>query len=382
MKIVIAPDSFKESMSAREAAEAIQEGFSKILPSTVEYDLIPMADGGEGTTEALMEALNAKTIATTVKDPLYRDITAKYAYASSQKIAIIEMAAASGLDLLTKEERNPLKTTTFGTGQLINHALELGAQKIILGIGGSATNDGGVGMLQALGVKFLDSNGHSIEPGGLHLLDIQTIDTTQLNSKFKNIDMSVACDVTNPLLGENGATMIYGPQKGATAKMIPKLDTALCHYHDKIKLQLDKDVKDIPGAGAAGGMGTALLAFLDAQLSKGIDVVLEETHFQSRIIDADLVITGEGKLDSQTIYGKTPIGVAQVAKQFNLPVIAIGGSLGEQYETVYDYGIDSVFSIMNQPTDLQYALDNGPTLLSQTAHNIARLLRLNMSFDS
>lgn len=352
MKIVIAPDSFKESMSAREAAEAIQEGFSKILPSTVEYDLIPMADGGEGTTEALMEALNAKTIATTVKDPLYRDITAKYAYTSSQKIAIIEMAAASGLDLLTKEERNPLKTTTFGTGQLINHALELGAQKIILGIGGSATNDGGVGMLQALGVKFLDSNGHSIEPGGLHLLDIQTIDTTQLNSKFKNIDMSVACDVTNPLLGDNGATMIYGPQKGATAKMIPKLDTALCHYHDKIKLQLDKDVKDIPGAGAAGGMGTALLAFLDAQLSKGIDVVLEETHFQSRIIDADLVITGEGKLDSQTIYGKTPIGVAQVAKQFNLPVIAIGGSLGEQYETVYDYGIDSVFSIMNQPTDL------------------------------
>ena len=194
--------------------------------------------------------------------------------------------------------------------------------------------------------------------------------------------MSVACDVTNPLLGENGATMIYGPQKGATAKMIPKLDTALCHYHDKIKLQLDKDVKDIPGAGAAGGMGTALLAFLDAQLSKGIDIVLEETHFQSRIIDADLVITGEGKLDSQTIYGKTPMGVAQVAKQFNLPVIAIGGSLGERYEAVYDHGIDSVFSIMNQPMDLQYALDNGPTLLSQTAHNIARLLKLNMSFDS
>lgn len=382
MKIVIAPDSFKESMSAKEAAEAIQEGFSTILPSTIEYDLIPMADGGEGTTEALIDALNAKIITTTVKDPLYRDINANYAYSPHQKIAIIEMAAASGLDLLSNEERNPLKTTSFGTGQLINHALDQGAQKIILGIGGSATNDGGAGMLQALGVKFTDSNGHSIEPGGIHLLDIQTIDTTQLNSKLKNIDMKVACDVTNPLLGDNGATVIYGPQKGATTKMIPKLDTALSHYHDKIKLQLDKDVKDIPGAGAAGGMGTALLAFLDVQLSKGIDVVLEETHFKSRIKDADLVITGEGKLDYQTIFGKTPIGVAQVAKQFNLPVIAIGGSLGERYEAVYDHGIDSVFSIMNQPMDLQYALDNGPTLLSQTAHNIARLLKLNMSFDS
>ena len=382
MKIVIAPDSFKESMSAKEAAEAIQEGFSTILPSTIEYDLIPMADGGEGTTEALIDALNAKIITTTVKDPLYRDINANYAYSPHQKIAIIEMAAASGLDLLSNEERNPLKTTSFGTGQLINHALDQGAQKIILGIGGSATNDGGAGMLQALGVKFTDSNGHSIEPGGIHLLDIQTIDTTQLNSKLKNIDMKVACDVTNPLLGDNGATMIYGPQKGATTKMIPTLDTALSHYHDKIKLQLDKDVKDIPGAGAAGGMGTALLAFLDVQLSKGIDVVLEETHFKSRIKDADLVITGEGKLDYQTIFGKTPIGVAQVAKQFNLPVIAIGGSLGERYEAVYDHGIDSVFSIMNQPMDLQYALDNGPTLLSQTAHNIARLLKLNMSFDS
>ncbi|MEX3447198.1 glycerate kinase [Staphylococcus warneri] len=382
MKIVIAPDSFKESMSAKEAAAAIQEGFSTILPSTIEYDLIPMADGGEGTTEALIDALNAKIITTTVKDPLYRDINANYAYAPQQKIAIIEMAAASGLDLLSNEERNPLKTTSFGTGQLINHALDQGAQKVILGIGGSATNDGGAGMLQALGVKFTDTNGHSIEPGGIHLLDIQTIDTTQLNSKLKNIDMKVACDVTNPLLGDNGATMIYGPQKGATTKKIPKLDTALSHYHDKIKLQLDKDVKDIPGAGAAGGMGTALLAFLDAQLSKGIDVVLEETHFKSRIKDADLVITGEGKLDYQTIFGKTPIGVAQVAKQFNLPVIAIGGSLGERYEAVYDHGIDSVLSIMNQPMDLQYALDNGPTLLSQTAHNIARLLKLNMSFDS
>ena len=186
MKIVIAPDSFKESMSAKEAAEAIQEGFSTILSPTIEYDLIPMADGGEGTTEALMDALNAKIITTTVKDPLYRDINANYAYAPQQKIAIIEMAAASGLDLLSNEERNPLKTTSFGTGQLINHALDQGAQKVILGIGGSATNDGGAGMLQALGVKFTDTNGHSIEPGGIHLLDIQTIDTTQLNSKLKH----------------------------------------------------------------------------------------------------------------------------------------------------------------------------------------------------
>ena len=382
MKIVIAPDSFKESMSAREAAEAIQEGFSNILPSTVEYDLIPMADGGEGTTEVLKEALNATSYCVEVKDPLNRNIMASYARSDEHRTAIIEMAAASGLALLSKDERNPSITTSYGTGQLINDALNHDVNKIILGIGGSATNDGGVGMLKALGVSFKDKNNQEIRDGGLALSQIEYIDITRINPRLKDVNIKVACDVTNPLLGDNGATMIYGPQKGATAKMIPKLDTALCHYHDKIKLQLDKDVKDIPGAGAAGGMGTALLAFLDAQLSKGIDIVLEETHFQSRIIDADLVITGEGKLDSQTIYGKTPIGVAQIAKQFNLPVIAIGGSLGEQYETVYDYGIDSVFSIMNQPMDLQYALDNGPTLLSQTAHNIARLLKLNMSFDS
>lgn len=323
MKIVIAPDSFKESMSARQAAEAIHQGFSKVLPSSTVYDLIPMADGGEGTTEVLMEALKASTIEVDVKDPLLRDIRARYAYAQHNQTAIIEMAAASGLDLLSTNEKNPMTTSSYGTGQLINHALEQGAKKIILGIGGSATNDGGVGMLQALGVKFSDSNHSSIAPGGIHLLDIDNIDISQLNPKLKDVEIKVACDVTNPLLGDNGATAIYGPQKGATAKMIPKLDTALSHYHDKIKLQLEKDVKDVPGAGAAGGMGTALLAFLDVDLTKGIDVVLEETRFTSRIENADLVVTGEGKIDNQTILGKTPIGVARASKQINIPVIAI-----------------------------------------------------------
>ncbi|WP_218047384.1 glycerate kinase [Staphylococcus pasteuri] len=381
MKIVIAPDSFKESMSARQAAEAIHQGFSKVLPSSTVYDLIPMADGGEGTTEVLMEALKASTFEVDVKDPLLRDICARYAYAQHNQTAIIEMAAASGLDLLSTNEKNPMTTSSYGTGQLINHALEQGAKKIILGIGGSATNDGGVGMLQALGVKFSDSNHNSIAPGGIHLLDIDNIDISQLNPKLKDVEIKVACDVTNPLLGDNGATAIYGPQKGATAKMIPKLDTALSHYHDKIKLQLEKDVKDVPGAGAAGGMGTALLAFLDVDLTKGIDVVLEETRFTSRIENANLVVTGEGKIDNQTILGKTPIGVAQASKQINIPVIAIGGSLGENYEAVYDYGIDSAFSIMNQPSDLKNALDNGYELLTKTAHNIARTLVLNLPLN-
>ena len=305
-KIVIAPDSFKESMTAKEAATAIQNGFQEVFNDQVTYDLIPMADGGEGTTEALKEALKATSYTVQVKDPLFRNIDASYARSDQYETAIIEMAEASGLHLLTHEERNPLQTSSYGTGQLINEALKHGVKKIILGIGGSATNDGGVGMLQALGVSFKDVEHNEIKPGGAALHTIDKIDTSHLNPLLQNVEIKVACDVTNPLLGNQGATVIYGPQKGATEKMIPKLDSALSHYHDKIKEELQKSVKDIPGAGAAGGMGTALLAFLDANLQAGIDVVLDETHFQERVKDAQIVITGEGKMDEQTIYGKHP----------------------------------------------------------------------------
>lgn len=377
-KIVIAPDSFKESMTAKEAATAIQNGFQEVFNDQVTYDLIPMADGGEGTTEALKEALKATSYTVQVKDPLFRNIDASYARSDQYETAIIEMAEASGLHLLTHEERNPLQTSSYGTGQLINEALKHGVKKIILGIGGSATNDGGVGMLQALGVSFKDVEHNEIKPGGAALHTIDKIDTSHLNPLLQNVEIKVACDVTNPLLGNQGATVIYGPQKGATEKMIPKLDSALSHYHDKIKEELQKSVKDIPGAGAAGGMGTALLAFLDANLQAGIDVVLDETRFQERVKDAQIVITGEGKMDEQTIYGKTPIGVAKVAKAYDIPVIAICGRLGDQYQEVYRHGIDTVFSITEYPSDLKTTLENGPQFMQRTATNIARLIKLNL----
>lgn len=377
-KIVIAPDSFKESMTAKEVANAIRNGFQEVFDNHVTYELIPMADGGEGTTEALKEALNAASYSVRVKDPLYRNIQASYARSDQYETAIIEMAEASGLQLLNQEERDPLQTSSYGTGQLINEALKHGVKKIIIGIGGSATNDGGVGMLQALGVSFKDANHNEIKPGGAALHSIESIDPSHLNPLLKNVEIKVACDVTNPLLGDQGATAIYGPQKGATKKMIPKLDSALSHYHDKIKEELQKSVKDIPGAGAAGGMGTALLAFLDAKLQAGIDVVLDETRFQERVKDAQLVITGEGKMDKQTIYGKTPIGVAKVAKTYGIPVIALCGSLGDQYQEVYHHGIDTVFSITEYPCDLKATLENGPQYTQRTATNIARLIKLNL----
>lgn len=377
-KIVIAPDSFKESMTAKEVANAIRNGFQEVFDQHVTYELIPMADGGEGSTEALKEALNATSYTVQVKDPLFRSIQASYARSDQHETAIIEMAEASGLQLLNQEERDPLQTSSYGTGQLINEALKHGVKKIIIGIGGSATNDGGVGMLQALGVSFKDAKHNEIKPGGAALHNIESIDTSHLNPLLKNVEIKVACDVTNPLLGDQGATTIYGPQKGATKKMIPKLDSALSHYHDKIKEELQKSVKDIPGAGAAGGMGTALLAFLDAKLQAGIDVVLDETRFQERVKDAQLVITGEGKMDIQTIYGKTPIGVAKVAKTYDIPVIAVCGSLGDQYQEVYHHGIDTVFSITEYPCDLKTTLENGPQYTQRTATNIARLIKLNL----
>ncbi|MBL7573691.1 glycerate kinase [Staphylococcus saccharolyticus] len=377
-KIVIAPDSFKESMTAKEVAQTIQEGFQNIFDEHVIYEIIPMADGGEGTTEALREALDATNYTVKVKDPLIRDIEANYARSDKHQTAIIELAAASGLALLDDNERNPLCTTTYGTGQLINDALNHNVKKIILGIGGSATNDGGVGMLQALGISFKDQYQHEIQPGGINLANIERIDVSHINPKLQDIEIKAACDVTNPLLGQNGAAVVYGPQKGATQKMIPKLDSALNHYHDKIELELNKTIKHIPGAGAAGGTGAALLAFLDAQLQPGIEVVLEETHFTNRVKDANLVITGEGKIDKQTIYGKTPIGVAKASKAFHIPVIAICGSLGKDYQEIYYHGIDSVFSIIEHPGDLNDALQNGTRYLTHTATNIARLIQLKI----
>lgn len=381
-KIVIAPDSFKESMTALEAAQAIERGFSKVLPNTTVFDKIPMADGGEGTTEALVDALNATYRTVSVQNPINKTINASYGISHSTNTAIIDMASASGLDLIAEKDKNPLFTSSYGTGQLINDALEQGVNHIILGIGGSATNDGGMGMLSALGCRFLDSNHKLLPAGGAALAQLAHIDIAKLNSKLTNTTIEVACDVTNPLLGKYGATEIYGRQKGATEQMVKQLDAALSHYHDIIEQQLHLSVKDIEGAGAAGGLGAALLAFLDAKLSKGIDLVLKETQFNKRINDADLVITGEGKIDHQTIYGKTPIGVSRSAQRLNIPVIVIAGSLGEGYQDVYKCGINSVFSIMQQPCSLSNALNNGRHYLELTAENIARLLMMNENHNN
>lgn len=375
-KIVIAPDSFKESMTAQQVGNIIKQAFTNVYGNTLHYDIIPMADGGEGTTDALMHATGATKYTVIVNDPLMRPIEACYARADEQQIAIIEMAAASGLDLLEKEERNPLYTSSYGTGELIKDALNHGAKTIILGIGGSATNDGGTGMLSALGVQFTDVNGDLLQMNGANLAHIAQIDITNLDSRLKEVTFKVACDVSNPLLGENGATYIYGPQKGADAKMIPKLDFAMSHYHDKIKMCTGKSVNQIPGSGAAGGMGAALLAFCETTLTKGIDVVFDITDFHQRIKDADLVITGEGRMDYQTIFGKTPVGVALAAKQYHITVIAICGSLGENYQHVYDFGIDSAYSIISSPSTLEDVLQNSEQNLLNTATDIARILKL------
>ncbi len=364
-------------MTAKQAGLAIERGFKNIFGDSLKTEVIPMADGGEGTTEALIEALDASIHSIKVHDPLFREVTASYARSRDNRVAIIEMAAASGLDLIRTDERNPLITTTFGVGELIKDALNHHVTKIILGIGGSATNDGGSGMLTALGVKFLNSDNEEIELGGGALAHLTHIDASNLDYRLNDVTFEVACDVTNPLLGPNGATYIYGPQKGATEKMIPKLDSALANYHDMIEKAYHISVKDIPGAGAAGGLGAGILTFFNASLSNGIDIVLKETQFLERIKDADLVITGEGKIDVQTIYGKTPIGVAKASKQFDLPVIAICGSLGKNYQAVYQHGIDTVFSIIETPSELPYLLENGERFLTQTAENIARLIKLN-----
>ena len=373
-KIVIAPDSFKESMTAQQAAVAIAKGVKSVFQDKLDLELIPMADGGEGTIQSLADALDGTTHSKKVTGPLGNSVIANYAISGDKTTAIIEMAEASGIALVPSEIRNPLKTTTHGTGQLIQAALDHNVEKIILGIGGSATNDGGAGMVEALGGKLLNSEGNSIPSGGGSLIDLDDIDLSNLDKRLQDVQIIVACDVDNPLLGEYGASAIYGPQKGADKKMASDLDSALSNYHDVLERVTKKSVKDIPGAGAAGGLGAGLLAFLHAKLEPGVEIVLKETNFYERVVDADLVLTGEGKIDGQTIYGKTPIGVAKATKRFNIPVIALSGTLGTDYEKVYNHGIDAAFSIVQGPCDLEDALKNGPNYLEGLARNVAKLL--------
>lgn len=375
MKIVIAPDSFKESLTALEVADAIEQGFKKFYPHA-DYVRIPMADGGEGTVQSLVDALKGKVVEQSVTAPLGNKIQAFFGISGDNQTAVIEMAAASGLHLVSPAQRNPLKTTSFGTGELIKAALDLGVKKIILGIGGSATNDAGAGMLQALGVQLLDANNQQIGLGGENLSLISKIDLSKLDSRLQQVEILVACDVDNPLCGEKGASAVFGPQKGATPEIVQQLDRALFHFSDIVQQDLDLNIREQAGAGAAGGMGGGLLLLPNVQLKAGVQIIIDAVHLNEQIKDADLIITGEGRMDSQTVHGKTPIGVAKAAKLFNKPVIAIVGSLKDDYEVVYEHGIDAVFPIICQLKSLDETLKLGRENLISTAQNIARLYKL------
>lgn len=374
MKFVIAPDSFKESLTALdEVATAIETGFKRVFPDA-DYVKLPMADGGEGTVQSLVDATQGKLIECEVTAPLGDKVKSFFGLSGDGKTAIIEMAAASGLHLVPPEKRNPLLTTSYGTGELIKLALDLGVESFILGIGGSATNDGGVGMLQALGMQCLDSQDKPIGFGGAELANIVKIDVQQLDPRLQQVHIEVACDVNNPLCGECGASTIFGPQKGATSEMVKQLDAALSHFAEIAERDCGKQIRDQAGAGAAGGMGGGLLLLPSVQLKAGIQIVLDRLRLIDYVKDADVVITGEGRIDAQSIMGKTPIGVARTAKQFNKPVIAIAGCLREDYDVVFEHGIDAVFPIIHQLGDLSDILKQGEQNLISTAQNVARVL--------
>lgn len=375
MKIVIAPDSYKESLSALGVATAIEAGFRAVFPDA-EYRLFPMADGGEGTVDAMVAATGGTKISVTVSDPLGNPIDAELGLINPH-CAVVEMAAASGLERIPVSVRNPLVTSTYGTGELIRAALDRGVTQIILGLGGSATNDGGAGMLQALGYRLLDQYGVDIPHGGVGLAALASIDCAQVDARLSHCQFIVACDVTNPLTGPSGASYVFGPQKGADPAMVGLLDENLKHYARIVAQESGVDVEFAPGAGAAGGTGAALLAFMKAELRSGIDMVTSAVGLEQAIAEADLVITGEGRLDSQSVNGKVPVGIARIAKRYNKPVIAIAGSLGADVSLVYAQGIDSVFSVLNHVCTLEEALTQAAENIRITARNVAATLQIH-----
>ncbi|KJB86454.1 glycerate kinase [Paenibacillus sp. E194] len=375
MKFVIAPDSFKESLSAWEACQAIGSGLGRVFPEA-ELVYIPMADGGEGTVQSLVDATSGRIVWTTVTGPLGTPVEGFYGVLGDGKSAVIEMAAASGLALVPPTQRNPLVTTTRGMGELILSALNEGVETIILGLGGSATNDGGAGMAQALGVRLLAEDGTEIGDGGGEVGRIAHIDMSGVDPRLAKVKFVAACDVDNPLIGERGASAVFGPQKGATPEMVKQLDANLAHYAAKIREDVGCDVALMPGAGAAGGLGAGVVAFLQAELKRGVDIVIDATGLADHVVDADVVITGEGKIDGQTIYGKTPIGVAKTAKLHGVPVIGIAGTLAVGHEVVHEHGIDMVFTIVPGVTTLEEALGQAADNMERTAYNIGMALKL------
>ncbi|MBB3103119.1 glycerate kinase [Azomonas macrocytogenes] len=375
MKIVIAPDSFKESLSAPDVAAAIAEGLREVWPDA-ELRCRPMADGGEGTVAAILAATGGEQRSASVRGPLGEPVQAHWGWLEDDATAVIEMAAASGLHLVPRERRDARRSSTYGTGQLIAAALEAGARRIILGFGGSATNDGGSGMLRALGARLHDATGQELEPGGAALASLQQLDLSDFDKRLDAVSFEVACDVDNPLCGPQGASHVFGPQKGASTQDVLDLDAALGHYAEICAATLGRDERAFPGSGAAGGIGYAAKAFLGATFRPGIELVAELSRLDEAIQGADLVITGEGKLDEQTLHGKTPAGVAAIAKRHGVPVIALAGMLGDGYQKLYGRGIEAAFSIAPGPVTLEQCCTDAGRLLRERACDVARLWRL------
>lgn len=374
MKIVIAPDSFKESLSAPDVAAAIARGWQQVFPEA-QVLLRPMADGGEGTVDAVLAATGGERRECTVRGPLGEPVQAHWGWLG-EGTAVLEMAAASGLHWVPRERRDATITSSYGTGELIRLALDAGARRIILGLGGSATNDGGAGLLQALGVRFLDADERELAPGGLALAQLAQVDVSSLDPRLLQVRFEIAADVDNPLCGPRGASHVFGPQKGANPQQVEQLDAALECYARVVAATLGEDHSRQPGVGAAGGLGFAARAFLHASFRPGIELVAELSGLAEAVQGADLVITGEGQLDSQSLHGKTPVGVARVARAAGVPVIALAGSLGEGYQAVYAAGIEAAFSLTSGPQSLEQAMNGAAVELQARACDLARVWRL------
>lgn len=375
MKIVVAPDSFKGSLSASEVAECIGAGIRKADPEII-IRTIPIADGGEGTVETMLKAAGGGIIEVVVTGPLGVRLNSFFGVLKDSSTAVIEIAAAAGLGLVPDDKRNPLLTTTYGVGELILEAVNRGCRKIIVGLGGSATNDGGLGMAQALGVVFYDKDGAKIGPGGQFLEKVDSIRMDNMDPRLKDIEIIGACDVKNPFYGPEGAAHVFAPQKGADKDMVRMLDEGLEYFAETVAREVGIKVQDVPGSGAAGGMAGGLLAFTGAVLKPGIEIVSEVCNLEKEIADADLVITGEGRTDAQTAYGKVPAGVAAVAQKYNVPVVCLSGGLADGFEEIYNHGITAAFSCINNAMTLEEAMAGAAEMLTQNAFTITRLIKI------
>jgi glycerate kinase len=378
VKVLVAPDSFKGSLTAVAVAEAIERGVRAVFPEA-EVVKVPIADGGEGTVEALVVATGGRVVESEVHGPLGDPVRARWGVLGDGATAAIEMAAASGLPLVPAGRRDPRVTTTRGTGELLRAALDAGLRRVVVGIGGSATNDGGAGMARALGIRFLDDGGRELPEGGAALARLARVELAGVDPRLAGVDLVVACDVDNPLTGPRGASAVYGPQKGATPAMVQELDAALGRFADVARAATGRDVALLPGAGAAGGLGAGLLFFTPARLRPGVEIVLETTGFDARVRDADLVITGEGRTDFQTAMGKAPVGVAAAAKRHGVPVICLSGGLGEGADEVLALGIDALASTVPAPMALAEALAAGAALVEAAAARACRLVKVGAS---